>query len=56
MRGREFTMKDAYSFDRDQAAAKASYQVMAQAYRRILTASASPTVRWRPTVAPSAAI
>jgi len=35
MRGREFTMKDAYSFDRDQAAAKASYQVMAQAYRRI---------------------
>jgi prolyl-tRNA synthetase len=35
MRGREFTMKDAYSFDRDQAGAKASYQVMAQAYRKI---------------------
>ncbi|WP_367066020.1 proline--tRNA ligase [Oryzisolibacter sp. LB2S] len=35
MRGREFIMKDAYSFDRDQAGAKASYQVMAQAYRRI---------------------
>ncbi len=35
MRGREFIMKDAYSFDRDQVAAKASYQVMAQAYRRI---------------------
>ncbi|MFZ3127720.1 MAG: proline--tRNA ligase [Rhodoferax sp.] len=35
MRGREFTMKDAYSFDRDQTAAKASYQVMASAYRRI---------------------
>ena len=35
MRGREFTMKDAYSFDRDQSAAKASYQVMAAAYRRI---------------------
>jgi prolyl-tRNA synthetase len=35
MRGREFTMKDAYSFDRDPSAAKASYQVMAQAYRRI---------------------
>ncbi|MDP3796437.1 MAG: proline--tRNA ligase [Polaromonas sp.] len=35
MRGREFTMKDAYSFDRDQASAKASYQIMAQAYRRI---------------------
>lgn len=35
MRGREFIMKDAYSFDRDPVAAKASYQVMAQAYRRI---------------------
>ena len=35
MRGREFTMKDAYSFDRDQVSAKASYQVMAQAYRKI---------------------
>ena len=35
MRGREFTMKDAYSFDRDQVAAKVSYQNMAQAYRRI---------------------
>ena len=35
MRGREFTMKDAYSFDRDQDAAKQSYQVMAKAYRRI---------------------
>ncbi|AOG24720.1 proline--tRNA ligase [Acidovorax sp. RAC01] len=35
MRGREFIMKDAYSFDRDQASAKASYQVMAKAYRQI---------------------
>ncbi|CAN7573182.1 proline--tRNA ligase [Polaromonas sp. LjRoot131] len=35
MRGREFIMKDAYSFDRDQAGAKASYQVMAAAYRKI---------------------
>ena len=35
LRGREFTMKDAYSFDRDVDSAKASYQVMAQAYRRI---------------------
>ncbi len=35
MRGREFTMKDAYSFDRDEASAKASYTVMADAYRRI---------------------
>ncbi|MDB5880777.1 MAG: prolyl-tRNA synthetase, partial [Ramlibacter sp.] len=35
MRSREFIMKDAYSFDRDLTAAKASYQAMAQAYRRI---------------------
>ncbi|MEC5213838.1 prolyl-tRNA synthetase [Polaromonas sp. CG_9.5] len=35
MRGREFIMKDAYSFDRDSTAAKVSYQNMAQAYRRI---------------------
>jgi len=35
MRGREFTMKDAYSFDRDTDSAKASYQIMAQAYRKI---------------------
>ena len=35
MRSREFIMKDAYSFDRDAASAKRSYQVMAQAYRRI---------------------
>jgi prolyl-tRNA synthetase len=35
MRGREFIMKDAYSFDRDETAAKVSYQNMAAAYRRI---------------------
>jgi prolyl-tRNA synthetase len=35
MRGREFIMKDAYSFDRDQVSAKQSYQVMADAYRKI---------------------
>ncbi len=35
MRGREFTMKDAYSFDRDKAAALRSYEVMFQAYCRI---------------------
>jgi prolyl-tRNA synthetase len=40
MRSREFIMKDAYSFDSDQAAAKASYQVMARAYRGSLTALA----------------
>ena len=35
MRGREFIMKDAYSFDKDAESARASYQSMAQAYRRI---------------------
>jgi prolyl-tRNA synthetase len=35
MRGREFIMKDAYSFDRDQDSAKVSYQIMAAAYRKI---------------------
>ena len=35
MRGREFVMKDAYSFDRDAAAAQQSYAAMAQAYRAI---------------------
>jgi prolyl-tRNA synthetase len=35
MRGREFTMKDAYSFDRDLAGMQASYQVMFDAYTRI---------------------
>jgi prolyl-tRNA synthetase len=35
MRGREFTMKDAYSFDRDAAGAAKSYQGMFEAYKRI---------------------
>ncbi|MFM8638590.1 MAG: proline--tRNA ligase [Betaproteobacteria bacterium] len=35
MRGREFTMKDAYSFDRDSAAAARSYESMFAAYKRI---------------------
>ncbi|WP_420226981.1 proline--tRNA ligase [Pigmentiphaga litoralis] len=35
MRGREFTMKDAYSFDRDEASAQKSYDVMYAAYMRI---------------------
>jgi prolyl-tRNA synthetase len=35
MRGREFTMKDAYSFDRDKDAAAQSYQGMRNAYRAI---------------------
>src|SRR5271169_1220261 len=37
MRGREFTMKDAYSFDRDVASAHRSYQVMFEAYERIFS-------------------
>jgi prolyl-tRNA synthetase len=36
MRGREFIMKDAYSFDRDEAGMKLSYQKMNQAYHKIL--------------------
>jgi prolyl-tRNA synthetase len=35
MRGREFTMKDAYSFDRDLDAARLSYDRMYAAYTRI---------------------
>ena len=35
MRGREFIMKDAYSFDVDSAAADLSYDKMYKAYRRI---------------------
>ncbi|KAF1037798.1 MAG: Proline--tRNA ligase [Herbaspirillum frisingense] len=37
MRGREFTMKDAYSFDRDMDGLKKSYQAMYDAYVRIFT-------------------
>ena len=37
MRGREFTMKDAYSFDRDEVSAQASYDAMFDAYMRIFT-------------------
>ncbi len=35
MRGREFIMKDAYSFDLDEAGADVAYEKMYQAYRRI---------------------
>jgi len=35
MRGREFVMKDAYSFDKDDAGADASYWAMFKAYTRI---------------------
>jgi prolyl-tRNA synthetase len=37
MRGREFTMKDAYSFDRDVAGMQASYQTMFDAYVKIFS-------------------
>ena len=53
MRGREFTMKDAYSFDRDSSAAKASYQIMAAAYRRIFDRFG---LRYRAVAADSGAI
>src|SRR5438128_9680145 len=37
MRGREFIMKDAYSFDRDTAGLAESYRKMYDAYVRIFT-------------------
>lgn len=37
MRGREFVMKDAYSFDADEAGIDSSYQAMYEAYGRIFT-------------------
>ena len=37
MRGREFIMKDAYSFDQDQASAQHNYQQMYDAYCRIFS-------------------
>ena len=53
MRGREFIMKDAYSFDRDAASAQISYQGMAQAYRRIFDRFG---LRYRAVAADSGAI
>lgn len=37
MRGREFIMKDAYSFDVDDAGADRSYRAMYEAYKRVFT-------------------
>jgi prolyl-tRNA synthetase len=37
MRGREFIMKDAYSFDVDEAGARLSYQKMYDAYNRVFS-------------------
>ena len=53
MRGREFTMKDAYSFDRSREAAQLSYQGMADAYRRIFDRFG---LRYRAVAADSGAI
>ena len=53
MRGREFIMKDAYSFDRNGDAAQASYQAMAAAYRRIFDRFG---LRYRAVAADSGAI
>jgi prolyl-tRNA synthetase len=53
MRSREFIMKDAYSFDRDEVAAKASYQAMAKAYRAIFDRFG---LRYRAVAADSGAI
>ena len=53
MRGREFIMKDAYSFDRDLDAAKKSYAVMSAAYRRIFDRFG---LRYRAVAADSGAI
>jgi prolyl-tRNA synthetase len=35
LRGREFLMKDAYSFDRDQDGLRESYRIMLESYRRV---------------------
>ena len=53
MRGREFTMKDAYSFDRDAAAAAKSYAVMLKAYGAIFDRFG---LRYRAVAADSGAI
>ena len=53
MRGREFIMKDAYSFDRNETAAKVSYQNMAMAYRKIFDRFG---LRYRAVAADSGAI
>ncbi len=53
MRGREFTMKDAYSFDRDLESAIKSYNVMRDAYRAIFDRFG---LRYRAVAADSGAI
>lgn len=53
MRGREFIMKDLYSFDRDEEGLKASYDAMYEAYCRIFTRCG---LKFRPVEADSGAI
>lgn len=53
MRGREFVMKDGYSFDRDRAGLDASYQAMFDAYSRIFERCG---LRFRPVLADSGAM
>ena len=53
MRGREFIMKDAYSFDRDEAGLDKSYQDMYDAYTKIFTRCG---LNFRPVEADSGAI
>ncbi len=53
MRGREFIMKDLYSFDRDQAGAMVSYQKMYDAYTRIFSRCG---LKFRPVEADQGAI
>lgn len=53
MRGREFIMKDAYSFDRDEAGLEVSYKLMYDAYTRIFNRCG---LTFRPVEADSGAI
>lgn len=53
MRGREFIMKDAYSFDRDEAGLDVSYKTMYDAYTRIFNRCG---LTFRPVEADSGAI
>ncbi len=53
MRGREFTMKDAYSFDRDVTAGRKSYDLMFEAYGKIFDRIG---LRYRAVAADSGAI
>jgi prolyl-tRNA synthetase len=53
MRGREFIMKDLYSFDTDEAALEESYQAMYRAYTRVFNRCG---LKFRPVEADSGAI